>query len=145
MPWLRKGAQTLIVGALLSQPLIALAQESLTGVIRTVVDGDTFDLQTDTDGLVRIRVWGINSCERGTTEGDKATEWARERWEGLDVRCVVQGRDRFSRTVAVCYDASSAALSDIAWPIVLAGHAHDVPHFSGGYYAGGPAVNCPLP
>ena len=111
------------------------AQDQLTGVIRDVIDGDTFWLHTDSQGSVKIRLWGVDSAERGTAEGEAAALWAIDEWTGLSVNCITHGTS-YDRIVAVCYDAGSAALSDIAWSGIHAGHLKDWPQYSGGYYGG---------
>lgn len=109
------------------------AQEQFTGLIRNVVDADTFDVQTDNLGSIRVRLFGINSCENSTPQGKRATKFVIDNWMGLEVSCTAQGTS-FNRIVAVCFRDGANGRHDIAWDLIHAGLAVDVPRFSGGYY-----------
>lgn len=90
-------------------------QAPLIGAVR-VVDGDTFDLvRADASGssvrVTRIRLEGVDACERGQTAdlhgsiwpcGAIATNWLIEQTTGALVSCVPNQRDRWGRTIARC-------------------------------------------
>ena len=128
----------LIATVLLTSPCIA--QDQFTGIIRTV-DADTFDVQTDNLGSIRVRLWGVNACESNTPKGQRATDFARAKWEGIEVTCHSRGTS-YERVVASCFTITNNQRHDIAWDLIHAGLAVDVPRFSGGYYGGSTVQEC---
>ncbi len=90
-------------------------QAPLAGSAR-VVDGDTFDLvhagaSSSAVRVTRIRLEGVDACERGQTAdlhgsmwpcGTIATSWLIEQTTGELVSCVPNQRDRWGRTIARC-------------------------------------------
>lgn len=72
-----------------------------------VVDGDTIDV-----GTTRVRLWGIDAPESKQMCNRSGSEWACGReaavalsdWIGQKpVRCEERARDRYGRTVALCF------------------------------------------
>lgn len=84
---------------------VAMAEPS--GPIR-VIDGDTIVV-----GKIKVRLHGIDAPELGQTCTDaRGTDWdcgtwvarqVRARWEGLHARCETRDKDRYGRSVAVCF------------------------------------------
>jgi endonuclease YncB( thermonuclease family) len=91
-----------------------------------VVDGDTLTI-----GETRVRLWGIDAPEMSAAGGAEARDFLARRIEGQPVRCAPKNRDRYGRTVAMCF----LDREDIAAMMVRAGHARDWPRYSGGFYA----------
>jgi endonuclease YncB( thermonuclease family) len=119
-------------GVRLGQHLSGLAGE-LTGSPR-VIDGDTIAI-----GKTRIRLEGIDAPEAAQTCGRKdggiwacgaaATRALSDRIGGKVVHCAPRGRDRYGRTLAVCFLDGG----DInAW-MVRQGHAWAFLRYSASY------------
>jgi endonuclease YncB( thermonuclease family) len=104
-----------------------------------IVDGDTFDLTTS-DGIVRIRICGIDSPERRETGYLAARNTLRWQIGGRQVRCIQVGegtvcdgrssRANRGRVVAQCFVNNE----DIAIPMIRLRMACDWPRFSGSHY-----------
>ena len=92
-----------------------------------IIDGDTLQC-----GSERIRIWGIDSVERGQPGYREAGEHLQKLTRG-PVECVGKYRDRYRRLVAMCY----LSKSDIGGQMVRDGFAKDYPRYSGGYYSTG--------
>ncbi len=110
-----------------------------------VVDGDTIRV-----GETRVRLWGIDAPEKGQKCSFKLTAhpWPNTTTHEYDcgagattalrymlardpsVTCQAKAIDRFGRTVAVCWNGEG----NIGARMVAAGHAVDVPRYSGGAY-----------
>ena len=100
-----------------------------------VVDGDTLHV----DGT-KYRLCGVNAPERAEPGGAEATAWLRRFIAGKPLRCVIVGHGTpcdgrssstsYNRVVGQCFAGSE----DIAAALVRAGHAQDMPKFSGGFY-----------
>lgn len=101
------------------------------------VDGDTLRC-----GEHRIRLHGIDAPERRDPGGEASKRYLASIIEGAGIRCAPKGRDRYGRTVAVCYVDRLAG----GWfqkpggyslncMMVRARHARDWPKYSGGAYA----------
>jgi endonuclease YncB( thermonuclease family)/outer membrane protein OmpA-like peptidoglycan-associated protein len=122
------------------QPGTATQPAGLTGRVNLIVDGDTFDMQVGRR-LVRIRICGINSPEKGEAGYERARDFLYGRIMGRMLRCVPVGEGTVcdgrssplshGRMVAQCFVDPDG---DIAVPIVESGNACDWPHFSGGHY-----------
>ena len=119
----------------LTQPALS---ESLQGVVRNVVDGDTIDVSN-----VRIRICGIDAPEHGEPGYEKARAALSQMIKGRTVNCIPVGagsvcdgrskRFNHKRLVAQCLVGGK----DIAAWMVKTGHACDWVKFSGGAYPGG--------
>lgn len=104
-PQLRATLEDLLQQVLTGEP----ARERLAGPAR-IIDGDTLDL----DGS-RIRMFGIDAPESSQTCRRGRQDWAcgiaaaaalREVVSQQVVRCEEQNKDRYGRTVAVCWAGS---------------------------------------
>jgi len=99
------------------------AASEFAGKVR-VIDGDTIDV-----GKVRVRIHGIDAPERDqpcTTLtgqnwgcGDWVTRQVRDRYQGVQARCVQVDTDKYGRAVARCHVAGS----DMAQVLVRSGWA----------------------
>lgn len=101
-------------------PCAGMAAPSTVEGVARVIDGDTLELAGE-----RIRLWGIDAPERSQTCRLAAQAWrcgedaarALDRLlKGRAVRCKPQGRDRYSRLVAVCMAAGSDIGAAMAAP-----------------------------
>lgn len=80
--------------------------ESLTGKVVRVMDGDTVELLvTDAERKqrVRIRLAGIDAPERSQAFGEVCRESLAGVVAGKDVQIRVRGKDRYSRTLGVIF------------------------------------------
>ncbi|WP_369293623.1 thermonuclease family protein [Roseibium sp. MMSF_3412] len=116
----------------------ATAQEWESSVSR-VIDGDTFQLSRP---LVRIRLCGVDTPERGQRNYQEATRFTKGLVNGKAVRCKVVGsgtpcdgrsrRKSGERFVAQCFVGET----DIAMALIKSGLACAWPKYSGRYYVG---------
>lgn len=123
---------------LVSLPAPISAQEWESAVSR-VIDGDTFQLSRP---LVRIRLCGIDTPERGQPSYREATRLTQSIVAGKTVRCRAvgegtpcDGRSRKKsgeRFVAQCFVNGT----DIAMALVTSGLACAWPKYSGQHYIG---------
>jgi len=72
---------------------------SIAGVVRHVVDGDTFDVTTGGGQIVRVRLEGIDCPERGQPFSRLATGFTRSLVFGQRVTVSVKSLDRNGRLV----------------------------------------------
>lgn len=124
---------------------IGTANADLTGIVRAIQDGDTFEL-CNQSSCKRIRICGINAPETGTPNAQSAREALQELTLGKTARCIIvgngticDGRSRATnrgRLIAQCFVGST----DIGGALVQGGFACDWVRFSGGAYGG---VACP--
>lgn len=91
-----------------------------------VVDGDTIR-----QGMVSVRLWGIDAPEMDTQAGRDARRYLIELTEGETLTCEQKGTDGYGRRVASCTDSYGA---DLACSLLEAGHAEEWFTYSGGYY-----------
>ena len=112
----------------LSTPALAADKldKLITGPVRYVVDGDTFDI-----GETRIRLWGVNTPERGKQGYEAATDFLKQLVENATVNCMGMYYDRYERTVASC----EVEGQDIGKMLVQAGVAIDYKRYSKGFYS----------
>lgn len=119
---------SLVVGVVV--PSSAEAEKGFTGTVTCVapriVDGDTFVCNDE-----RIRLWGVNSPERGKPGFTEAGEHLKQLTKS-SVKCNGKYRDRWQRLVSWCTNSKG----DLAAQMVRAGHAVDYPRYSKGYYRG---------
>lgn len=125
----------LITAALLATP--AHADEWSSPVSR-VIDGDTFQLSRP---LVRIRLCGVDTPEKGQRGYREATAYTQALVRGKTVQCRTvgeqtpcdgrSGKVSGNRVVAQCFVDGK----DIAMELVEAGLACAWPRYSGNYYS----------
>ena len=72
------------------------------GKVIKVVDGDTFDI-LDENITTRIRLFGIDSPERGQAFNKRAKAFTDSLVAGKHVRIVIRDKDRYGRTVGDAY------------------------------------------
>ena len=112
-------------------------------MICIAVDGDTIRCRTDLSAQSqRVRLWGIDSVERGEPGFAKAKAAMRTLIRRKTVICKPPvgkarfRRDRYRRIVARCFVDGK----DVAIWMVCNKQARDWPRYSGGYYT---RVRCP--
>jgi endonuclease YncB( thermonuclease family) len=86
--------------ALLLVTAIAQAQESFTGKVVSVTDGDTIQVMHN-GRAEKIRLWGIDTPEKAQAFGTKAKQFTSEQAFGKVVTVEVKDTDRYGRTVGV--------------------------------------------
>ncbi|MEL6243917.1 MAG: thermonuclease family protein [Pseudomonadota bacterium] len=95
-----------------------------------IVDGDTLDLK----GVERrIRIWGIDTPERGQNGFHTATEALRQLTQGQHLTLIPMeiGPDSYGRTVARLRRDDGL---DIGEAMIEGGHAREFCRYSKGYY-----------
>ncbi len=73
---------------------------SLTGNVIKIVDGDTFDILTDSITTVRIRMNGIDCPERKQDYYQVSKDALIKYIFGKNVQLITYGTDRYKRTIA---------------------------------------------
>lgn len=101
-------------------------KEIITGSATYIVDGDTLDV-----GKTRIRLWGINTPERGEQGYQDAKDYLKKLTQNAELRCKIFYYDKWKRTVASCEIEGQ----DIGRIMVLSGMAIDYKKYSKGFYA----------
>ena len=100
---------------LIASPLLA---ETLTGICKRVVDGDTFILEDDT----KVQIWGIDAPEKGQPYAAQATGALEKTLKGRELKLKVKETDQYGRKVAEV----SAGKTNLALFMVNGGYAwHD--------------------
>ena len=97
----------------------------ILGSVPRIVDGDTLEVAGQ-----KVRLQGIDapesgqSCRQATGPrypcGEHATQALRTRIDADAVTCMIEGRDRYSRALGICYTADGTDLN--GW-LVRQGHA----------------------
>lgn len=72
------------------------------GHVVKVIDGDTFDMKSGHE-TIRVRMFGIDSPERGQAFNVKAKEFTMSLIADQEVRVVVRSKDQYGRTVGDVY------------------------------------------
>ncbi|UES46810.1 thermonuclease family protein [Roseibium aggregatum] len=126
-----------LVAALCLISTFASAEEWSSAVSK-VYDGDTFWLSRP---LIKIRLCGVDTPEKGKPGDKQATQFLKTLVAGKKVRCRTVGdgtpcdgrspKKSGNRFVAQCFVDGT----DIAMALVNAGHACAWPRFSGRYYS----------
>lgn len=96
------------------------------GIVVKVVDGDTFDI-LDAKVTTRIRLFGIDSPERGQAFNKRAKAFTDSLVAGKRVRIVVRSKDRYGRTVGDAYLEDGTYVNAT---IVKAGYAWQFTQYS---------------
>ena len=76
--------------------------EQHTGKVVKVIDGDTFDLLMD-EKTIRVRMFGIDSPERGQAYNVKAKEFTASVIAGKEIKVSIHNKDRYGRFVCDVY------------------------------------------
>ena len=100
--------------------------EQHTGKVVKVVDGDTFDLMFE-GKKIRVRMFGIDSPERGQAFNVKAKEFTASVIAGKEVSVVIRDKDRYGRFVCDVYLDDSTYVNA---EIVKAGYAWHFTRYS---------------
>jgi micrococcal nuclease len=135
----RTSAAVLLCCLAMAMPMTAIAAD-IVGTVSRVLDGDTFEIASRKDGIVRIRLCGVHSPERGEPNFRPAKRLLREKIEEREIRCVRVGEGTVcdnrskptsrGRVVAQCFIGDD----DVAAIMIRARMACDWPTFSGGHY-----------
>lgn len=78
-------------------------EKSITGKVITIIDGDTYDLLTEENQTIRIRMEGIDAPERGMAFYRVSKNYLGELCMAQRVRIVQTDTDRYGRVVAWSY------------------------------------------
>ena len=100
--------------------------EKHTGRVVKVIDGDTFDMIFD-EKKIRVRMFGIDSPERGQAFNVKAKEFTASVIAGKEVSVVIRSKDRYGRFVCDVYLGDSTYVNA---EIVKAGYAWHFTRYS---------------
>jgi micrococcal nuclease len=73
---------------------------SLNGKVIKIVDGDTFDVLTDAQTTIRIRMNGIDCPERKQDYYQVCKDALSEYIFGKKVQLITHGKDKYTRTIA---------------------------------------------
>jgi micrococcal nuclease len=106
--------------------LLCCASEEQKGHVVKVIDGDTFEMKHGT-AKMRVRLFGIDSPERGQAFNVKAKEFTASLIADKDVRVVVLNKDRYGRSVADVFLADGTHVNSA---IVKAGYAWHFKRYS---------------
>lgn len=79
------------------------AEKSITGKVIAIIDGDTYDLLTEENQSIRIRMEGIDAPERGMAFYRVSKNFLGELCMGQRVRIVQTDTDQYGRAVAWSY------------------------------------------
>lgn len=99
--------------------LLCCASKDQKGHVVKVIDGDTFDIKYGNE-ITRVRLFGIDSPERGQAFNVKAKEFTASLVADKDVRVVIINKDRYGRSVADVYLEDGTHINSA---IVKAGYA----------------------
>ncbi len=127
----------ILVALALCLAVVPANADEWTSPVSRVIDGDTFLLSRP---LVRIRLCGVDTPERGQRGYREATQYVKALVAGKKVQCRTvgngtpcDGRSRkrsYDRFVAQCFVVGQ----DIAMKLVQSGHACAWPRYSGKHY-----------
>src|SRR5688572_8072265 len=78
------------------------AIEKHTGTVVKVIDGDTFDMIFE-EKKIRVRMFGIDSPERGQAYNVKAKEFTAALIAGKEINVTIRNKDRYGRFVCDVY------------------------------------------
>lgn len=91
-----------------------------------VIDGDTFVMDRE-----KIRIWGIDTPERGEFGYDQATQKLTQLVDKDDLSCVLKKRDVYRRALMQCRMNNG---DDLGATMVASGWAKDFTKYSNDYY-----------
>ncbi len=104
----------LLVLLLISYSLTIIAQtryKQTEGRVVKIVDGDTYDLLTSENQVLRIRMNGIDAPEKGQPFGQKAKEYLGQLCFKQKIRIQWYSKDRNGRYIADSYLPDGRSLS----------------------------------
>jgi len=85
---------------------------AFTGKVVNVADGDTITILTPEKSQVKVRIYGIDTPEKGQAFGSKAADFTKERAALQEVNVQEIDRDRYGRTVGIVKLPSGAILNE---------------------------------
>ena len=97
---------------LLSWPLTAHAW---VAKVVSVTDGDTIKVYNAAQGQVKIRLYGIDTPEKGQPYGHAAGEYLASLIAGATVDIETVTKDRYGRTVGIVTDDGSNINQEMIW------------------------------
>ena len=100
-------------------PFTAHAQETISGLVIRVVDGDTIRVR-EKNKEITVRLYGIDAPESKQAGGAEATEFLRDLLLTNQVALEVLDTDRYGRKVAIVVLRKGVVVQD---EILKAGHA----------------------
>jgi len=106
--------------------LLCCASDEQNGHVVKVIDGDTFEMRYGNEKM-RVRLFGIDSPERGQPFNVKAKEFTASLIADKDVRVVIINKDRYGRFVADVYLEDGRHVNSA---IVKAGYAWHFKRYS---------------
>ena len=77
--------------------------ETVSGKVVKVIDGDTYDLLTGDNKTVRVRMNGIDAPEAGMPYAKQATEYLKELTRNQTIRISLKDKDRYGRFTSFSY------------------------------------------
>ena len=105
-----------------------LESERFTGRVGYVFDGDTLRLKGITE---RIRLWGIDTPEKGEKGADAARKALNKLVKGKRLEIIKMDTDRYDRTVGRVILPNG---NDVSAIMIREGHAIEYCLYSKGYY-----------
>lgn len=106
--------------------LLCCASEEQKGHVVKVIDGDTFEMKSG-NAKMRVRLFGIDSPERGQAFNVKAKEFTASLIADKNVRVVIINKDRYGRFVADVFLEDGTHVNSA---IVGAGYARHFKRYS---------------
>lgn len=94
---------SLLFSLLLFAPFIVSAEETLSGKIIWVTDGDTAGLLVEGNEKVKIRFSGIDAPESSQEYGKKVKQALSKRIHGKQVTVQVSGKDKYGRSIGTVF------------------------------------------
>ena len=91
-----------------------------------IIDGDTFVMKRE-----KIRIWGIDTPERGQFGYSQATDYLKKLIKKNKLDCVFKKRDIYRRALMRCRLQDGKDLGSV---MVASGWARDFTKYSNGYY-----------
>lgn len=85
---------------------------TIEGKVVRIADGDTVTLLTDNHEQVKIRLYGIDTPERGQAFGSRATDYTRKALAGRRVTVEEHGRDRYGRVVGIVRQEDGQSINE---------------------------------
>jgi endonuclease YncB( thermonuclease family) len=83
----RTSATVLVCCLAIAIPMTAIAAD-IVGTVARVMDGNTFEIASPKDSIVRIRLCGVHSPERSEPNYRSARRLLSEKIEKREIRCV---------------------------------------------------------
>ena len=110
---MNKVLQTIILSFIFTCSVFA---QTLTGIVVSIADGDTFTLLDSDNKQIKIRLHGIDCPERKQAYSKQATDFISERIFRKSVTVIVKDKDRYRRIVGEVFynDATNLNLEILA-------------------------------